>query len=191
MNAATIEQALAATGELLAAAGEALAVVVVGGAGLAVLGVVQRVTNDVDVIALAEDTPEGIVLGNARPLPPALQRAASTVARDLDLPEDWLNSEVGSQYAVGLPPGMADELTWRTYAALRVGFAGRQALIKLKLFAATDHSPTSVHTQDLIALAPTQLELAAAVDWVTQQDASPEFGEMVGRVITHVVAASG
>lgn len=187
MDASTIEEALQATGELLAAAGESIAVIAVGGAGLAVLGAVPRLTNDVDIIAMASETSEGLVFSDARPLPAVLQQAAATVARDLGLPSDWLNSEVGLQFAMGLPPGMADELEWRNYAGLRVGFAGRKALIQLKLFAAADNAPRSVHTQDLIAMGSTQEELEAAAIWVVEQDAAPEFATMVRRVIAYVI----
>ena len=50
-HAKELEAALRALGELLAAADEPAAVVVVGGATLNLLGVVRRATNDVDVIA--------------------------------------------------------------------------------------------------------------------------------------------
>lgn len=191
MDNAAIEEALQATGELIAAVGQSISVVVVGGAGLAVLGLVPRTTNDVDIIALADRDEGGhLVLTNAKPMPHILEQAASTVARDFGLPADWLNSEVGAQFAAGLPPDLGEGLTWRGYSALQVGYAGRGALVKLKLFAAVDNSPGSVHTQDLMALRPTATELDEAARWVITQDASPEFEIMVRRVIEYVANAT-
>ncbi|MGH7583991.1 MAG: hypothetical protein ACREL5_12270 [Gemmatimonadales bacterium] len=188
MKASTIEAALQATGEQLAAAGSRAAIVVVGGATLAITGLVQRATDDVDVIALAERSQDGSIrLQSAVPLPESITRAASRVARDLALPTDWLNAVVGKQFTNGLPPGLAEDITWRRYAALDVGFAGRRSLIALKLFAAVDCSPESVHTQDLIALAPTRGELDQAATWVATQDASPHFPSHLAKVIDHVI----
>jgi len=56
----------------------------------------------------------------------------------------------------------------------------------LKLFAATDRGPASVHVQDLIALAPNDAELDEAAEWVREQDAAPEFGRLVDGVLGHV-----
>ena len=61
-----LEAAFRATGELLAADGYSVAVVVVGGAALALRGIVGRGTFDVDVIARAEDRGDGVVLEDVR-----------------------------------------------------------------------------------------------------------------------------
>ncbi|MGH9258861.1 MAG: DUF6036 family nucleotidyltransferase, partial [Acidimicrobiales bacterium] len=62
---------LQATGELLARRGERAAIVIVGGTALNLLGVVARVTRDVDVIAKA--TPRAgkppAVIGQQSPSP--------------------------------------------------------------------------------------------------------------------------
>ena len=187
MKASKIEEALQATGEQLAAGGDHATIVVVGGATLSILDLVPRATDDVDVIALAERTVNGaVLLHSAIPLPEAVTRAAVRVARDLGLPSNWLNAAVGAQFASGLPPTITDEMTWRRYAALEVGFVGRRALIALKLFAAVDRSPASVHAQDLAALAPTPAELDEAAAWVATQDASPHFPKHIAEVIDHV-----
>jgi hypothetical protein len=52
-GSAGIGLALARVGELLAADGEAFALVVLGGAALNLLGIVERATRDVDVLASA------------------------------------------------------------------------------------------------------------------------------------------
>lgn len=97
-----------------------------------------------------------------------------------------MNTDVALQWRSGLPPGLEEELTWRRYDALSVGLVGRRALTALKLFAAVDGGPGGVHFQDLVALGPTESELAEASAWVRTQDASVVFEQMVGEVVTLV-----
>lgn len=186
MHAPLLEEALAATGDLLAVEGEQAAIVVVGGAALSLLGLVHRTTNDVDVIARLQSTGEHVEhleLRHPEPLPEALVRAVQTVARDFGLSADWMTTDVALQWRPGLPPGFVDELTWRRFGGLRVGLAGRQALIALKLFAAVDDGPGGVHFQDLQALAPTHDELDRAAAGVRTQDASSIFLQMIDEVV--------
>jgi len=182
-----IEEALAAVGDLLQATGEHVSVVVVGGATMNLLGIVQRSTSDVDVIARAFTNSEGVLrLSQAEPFPPSLQTAIRTVARDFGLPETWMNAEVGAQWVQGLPPWILEDLTWRSYGNLHVGLVGRRTLVALKLFAAIDAGPRSVHLQDLLALAPMDAELEESRRWVTTQDANEEFPSMISEVIEYV-----
>jgi hypothetical protein len=148
-----LDKALRAVGELLARRGQSAAIVVVGGTALNLLRVVERATRDVDVIATA--TPE--------PLPTPLTDAIRTVARDLGLPSDWLNTTVAGQWQTGLPPGFTSRIVWRVDGGLWIGLAGRLDLIYLKLYAAADDvGPASRHFTDLLALRPTTNELTAA-----------------------------
>ena len=195
LNTTELENALGAVGELLQAEGARAAIVVVGGASLSLLGLVPRTTRDVDVIARVEEPEPGAVpeertpaapLVPPEPLPEPLVRAIRTVARDFGLPPDWMNTDVALQWRSGLPPGLEDGLSWRRYDALRVGLVGRRALIALKLFAAVDGGPGGVHFQDLVALGPTDDEMAQAAAWVRTQDASSVFGQMVGEVVALV-----
>ncbi|HEX9887605.1 MAG TPA: hypothetical protein VGA70_13995 [Longimicrobiales bacterium] len=79
------------------------------------------------------------------------------------------------------------DITWRNYGGgLDVGLVGRRTLINLKLFAAVDRGPRSVHLQDLVALNPTEEELEGAAAWVFIQDAAPEWPSLVNEVIEHV-----
>lgn len=159
-----IERALRAVGELLAAERVSAGIVIVGGAALNLIGVVHRATRDVDVLALAQPR--------------------RGVGR---LPADWLNTVVAGQWDTGLPPGLADRVSWRRYGGLSVGIADRRDLIFLKLYAAADQTgPSSVHFQDLLALRPTVDELEAAAGWVRTQDASPELAAAVDAVLHHV-----
>lgn len=138
---------------------------VVGGVALSLLGLVPRTTRDVDVIARTAEAEaeEAADSPYERLVPPEpLARAIATGARDFGLPPDWMNTDVALQWRAGLPPGLAEELSWRSYEALRVGLAGRRTLVALKLFAAVDGGPGGVHFQDLVALAPAEEELAQA-----------------------------
>lgn len=186
-----LNEVLSALGGHLEAAGESAAIVVVGGSTLAVRGWVNRVTADVDVIAQATRQDGDRVLVAADPLPSALVVAAERVARDYGLPSWWLDTNIGLQWNHGLPPEFSEEIEWRRYGSLEVGFAGRRSLIALKLYAAADGGPESIHVQDLIALNPTDEELSKAVDWVSRQDASHHFPALVEEVRTHVDRALG
>jgi hypothetical protein len=183
-----LEAALSAVGELVGADGERVAIVVVGGATLNLLGVVRRGTSDVDVIARAyRDEAEDLRLERAEPFPPTLARAIQTVARDFGLSNTWMNADVGKQWERGLPPGLLEDTTWRNYGGgLDVGMVGRQTLIALKLFAAADGGQLSVHVQDLLALAPTAHEMGFAAAWVRTQDAANGWASLVEEVIAHV-----
>jgi hypothetical protein len=184
-----LDSALQAVGELLARRGEPAAVVVVGGTALNLLGVVERYTRDVDVLALATPRRRGEP-NNVRapdPLPPALRDAAATVARDLRLPPDWLDTRVGAQWETGLPPGLVDRIKWKRFAGLWVGLPDRLDLIHLKLYAAADDIGTkSRHYQDLVALAPSGAELEQAREWVEEQDPSPEIAHTLQLIIARV-----
>ena len=184
---AALRAALRAVGELLAADGHEVGIIVVGGASLNLLGLLERGTSDVDVLAVAQrDSTGATEMRDPAPLPAALARSIATVARDLRLPDDWMNTDVALQWKVGLPPTLPADLTWETFGGLTVGLAGRQTLIMLKLFAATDSGQSSVHMQDLIALRPTDAELAGAADWVKTQDASDAFPTLLAGAIEHV-----
>jgi len=182
-----IERALTALGEQLSAESVELRIVVVGGAALNLLGIVRRTTRDEDVIALATSGPSGMQLQNPDPLPEALTRGIRIVARDLQIPPDWMNSAVAGQWQTGLPAAMEQRLTWRQFGALWVGLAGRADLVALKVYAAADQpGPDSRHMQDLFALAPSEAELAGAATWIETQD--PTIGPIVAKVMDHVRA---
>lgn len=121
LDSGALEQLFEAVGAHLAEAGDAVAIVVVGGSTLAIQGWVERTTKDVDVIAQASPKGGRRRLFSADPLPAGLLRAIARVARDYGLPGDWLNTAIGAQWDFGLPPGFADELEWRDYGALRSG----------------------------------------------------------------------
>lgn len=191
LDASALEELLTAVGEHLAAAGETVAVVVVGGGALSIMGWVDRTTNDVDVIARARREGGCWVMNPPEPLPDILVEAVARVARDYGLATDWLNTAVAMQWRTGLPPRFVEEVEWRPFGALEVGFAGRSSIIALKLFAAVDQGSESVHFQDLIALDPLDSELEDAADWVARQDPTPGFPALVEEEVGNVRDALG
>lgn len=176
------ERLLSALGEQLAAAGERYELVVIGGSGLLALGIIERSTRDVDLLALRSDDE----LGSAKPMPAALETARSLVARDFSLPDDWLNPGPTDLLDFGLPEGFIDRLEQRDYGqALTVYFASRYDQIHFKLYALVDQGPGK-HEDDLRALSPTEEELVAAARWSRSHDPSEGYAQILGQVLTHM-----
>jgi hypothetical protein len=161
-----VEYALDLLGRLLAERGCSYEIVVVGGSALLLLGIVERPTHDLDVLAVVDD---GEYV-SAQPLPSELGDAARDVAARLGLESDWLNGVVSAQLKTGLPPGFRNRVETRSYGALVVHVAGRLDQIYLKLYAAVDHSGRGKHVDDLRRLVPSRQELLDAADWVRGQD---------------------
>jgi hypothetical protein len=171
IDAARADELLVALGEQLVSMGAAYELVVIGGSALLALGLVERPTSDVDVVALSE----GEALINADPLPAALVSARDRVARDFGLPERWLNPGPASLLDLGLPEGFFERVVTRTYGrALTAHFASRFDQIHFKLYAAVDQE-TGRHEMDLRALSPTTDELLDAARWARTHDPSPGF----------------
>jgi hypothetical protein len=179
--------ALRALGALLKANGHTEYLVVVGGVAMNLRGFHARATADVDVIARGawgyEATP---TLFTPEPLPDVVRESILRVARDFGLNDDWMNTVVAKQWQSGMPPTLAEDLEWHHFDALHVGVPGREAMIALKLFAALDTGPRSVHMQDLLRMAPTDAELEQAAEWVATQDASDAFHAQIPQALDHV-----
>lgn len=157
-----LEDALTRVGERLYADATTCRVVVVGGAALSLLGVINRATSDVDVIGWQEAAGRDLV-PPPTPLPKALVEAVEAVRSELRLVEGWFDLRVASDWQLGLPVGFLDRVKWREYGrGLVVGLAGRQDLICLKLVAAADEQHPR-HERDLLQLAPTDAELEIAI----------------------------
>jgi hypothetical protein len=166
---------LRALGEQLAAGRERFELVVIGGSALLALGLVERTTRDVDIVALRSD--KG--LSYANPLPEGLRAACDLVARDFSLPTGWLNPGPTDLLKLGLPDGFVDRLERRDYGdGLVVYFASRYDQIHFKLYAAVDQGPGK-HESDLRALAPTEGELIAAAQWSCTQDPSEGYAQVL------------
>ena len=155
-------------------AAEHVGIVVCGGTALAILDLVPRATKDVDVLAWARAEGDGVRLERVTGFPDWLDEAAAAVARDFNLPVGWFNAGPASQLDLGLPRGFEKRLIAKIYGPhLSVYLVGRLDQIHFKLFAAVDRN--DYHTQDLLALNPTDVEMSQAVSWVVTQDVSEPF----------------
>ena len=190
-SASALDRYLHALGDELTRVGGSARILVVGGAALVLRGTVDRSTVDVDVLAEVH----GGTLVMPRPFSPPLAEAIRRVAQSFpgELEPQWVNAAVASVWEArwpdGLPPGLGDA-EWRTYGPLDVGLAGRATLIPMKLHALMDRGTMPTfdasgnvtggtvsltgydrrHLDDLVALAPTDDELAAAAVYVRGQD---------------------
>jgi hypothetical protein len=142
--------------------------VAIGGAALSILGVITRHTRDLDLLE-AE-------------IPEAIRKAAVEFAKLNHLADDWLN--VGpAKLSKHLPHG------WRKQTQLlfegtnlKLATLARLDLIRIKLWAMCDRMRD---IDDLVALAPSEEELAMATEWVTPLDAHTNWPE---HVATNVAA---
>ena len=170
-SGSSLEQALEALGELLESRGLEYRLAAVGGGAMLLLGLIERASNDLDVVAQIDEI--GTV--TADPLAPPLLEAITDVARALGLPRDWLNTGPAALLDLGLPPGFADRAHVRRYASLELRLADRVDQIHFKLYAAVDQGLTSKHFADLRALVPTRQELLSAARWARTHDPSEGF----------------
>lgn len=179
------DELLAALSEQLAVVGARYELVVVGGAGLLALGVIDRPTRDVDVLALRV----GGELVKADPLPRELVAARDRVSRDFGVLETWLNAGPSSLLDFGLPEGFVGRLESKSYgAALTVHFASRLDQIHFKLYALVDQGPGK-HESDLRALNPVPKELVRAARWTRTHDPSVGFRYLLEQTLSRLGVA--
>ena len=153
----SLEEALSALGRVLASRGLAYDLVTVGGSSLMLLGLIERPTRDLDVIALIGD---GLYI-KANSLPTPLLQAVGDVGGVFQLGPDWINAGPADLLDFGLPQGFSERTEVRRYGPLTLHIASRRDQVALKVYAAADHGPGSKHFQDLQVLAPTPDELVA------------------------------
>ncbi len=173
ISSGALEPVLAALGEQLAAKPARLHLVVIGGSGLLAMGLSDRATQDVDVVAFVRDGQLVI----AAPFPEALGEAARRVADDFGLKTDWLNPGPTSLLDHGLPDGFEERMATVDYgSALKVSFASRLDQVHLKLYAfATRREPRD--QADLRRLEPTPEELTAAAAWARTHNMPGPFDD--------------
>ena len=162
---AQIERVLTALGERLAHADHPVTeLVVCGGAALGVLGLKDRATRDVDTLAMAGRSETGqVILLLTRSLPPYLEEQTKIIARDFNLPPDWLNMGP-ADLAEDLPAGFIERLLPYRYGdRLTVHFISRLDQIHFKFYAAV-YMDTGRHYDDLVDLTPTGLTGQEAQD---------------------------
>lgn len=175
MERERIDDALETLGALLDERGQGIGVLIVGGASLLLLGVIERPTADVDTVGIR--SPSGYT--SADTLPEYFATAVRDVGDALGLGPAWFNSGPAGLIELGLPPGLEDRVTVRTYGSLEIHLPAREDLVCFKLFAAVDQTERSKHFADLRALAPNPTELVSAARWTRTHDTSPGFlGEL-------------
>ena len=175
------EAALSTLGEVLTSRGVAVDIVAVGGGALSLLGLISRVTKDIDIVALMRDGH----LVSAKSLPPELEQGRDDVASALGLPMDWLNSGPSQLLDFGLPDGFEKRMVTRHYHGLTVHLAGRLDQVFFKFYAAVDRGPRSKHVADLQQLKPTKEELVKEAEWARGHDPSPSFLEMSRQALSY------
>ncbi len=183
-----IEIILGALGEQLESlADEPVELLACGGSALIVLGLGQRATKDVDILAYVKRTEAGdIKLIKAEPLNDQLIAASRKVARDFNLPDIWLNTGPASAVDFGLPKGIMERVTTRKYGKkLTVNFLGRYDQIHFKLYASADQG-AGKHFDDLLALDPTADELERAAGWSMTHDESEGYRQVLKDLLNHM-----
>jgi hypothetical protein len=163
--------ALQALSDVLAARHLRYQLVAIGGSGLLLLGLIDRPTRDLDIVAVVE----GGRYATATPLPEPLVEAVRDVGEALGLGPEWVNAGPAALFDLGLPEGFASRVVTRNYGALVLHVAGREDQIAFKLYAAVDQGPRSKHFQDLQRLAPVAAELVGAARWAITHDPSEGF----------------
>ncbi len=147
----------------LAARGYVLEAIVTGGAALALLGIINRETQDCDLIE-----PE---------LSSALLEASCTFATEMRergwvLRDDWLNNGPASLGPL-LPEGWKNRLQIiHQGKVIRLWSLGRHELLLVKLWALCDRG---LDLGDCVALAPSVGELTQAEPWIVTQDLNPDW----------------
>ena len=157
--------------EYLADRGLRFEAVVVGGAALALLGVVSRHTKDCDLLQTD--------------LPPAIEAAAKAFAgmrrsSGEQLLDHWFNTGPASLMR-DLPEGWRERLR-EVYSgsALKLRTLGRMDLLRSKLFALCDRA---IDLPDCLALAPSPRELARIQPWLCERDGNPMWPDHVSTTL--------
>lgn len=178
-----LEDALTLLGDRLRLAGlPPQELIVCGGTSLIARGFVSRTTKDVDILARRV---RGADFVSARELPKEFLEAAERVAKDLGLPENWINSGPVDLFEMGMPEGFRDRLESRGYGHITAWYIGRIDQIHFKLYASVDRGP-SRHLNDLLALEPADAELVTAGQWAMTHDVSPGFREMMKLLLKEI-----
>jgi hypothetical protein len=136
--------------------GETFELTVIGGAAMALSGFKEQ-TKDIDLIK-----PEK--------LPVALQNGIVHISKAKRLSQEWLNNNAANILKSVRLPDYFNETSLAIAIAdnLKVNVIGRQALLSLKLWAAT---PSFVkHTNDIKSLKPSKEEIKEAVRFVLSVD---------------------
>jgi len=183
-----IKTILSALGEQLESSSvEPIELLVCGGSAMIFLGLAQRTTKDVDILASVKQTEAGDTsFIKATPLKEEFIAAAKKVARDFNLPENWINTGPTSAVDLGLPDRLMERVTTREFGRkLTIHFLGRYDQIHFKLYAAVDQG-AGVHYEDLLTLKPTADELEQAARWSMTHDVSEGYRQILKDLLNHM-----
>ncbi|MGI6393919.1 MAG: hypothetical protein ACOX2F_04190 [bacterium] len=155
------------------------ALLVCGGSALIALNYKDRVTKDVDIVALVLGD---LILSDPDPLPEELTKAAEEVSTDMALPSDWLNNGPsrgeGGLFRMGLPEGIEKRAKRQSFGEnLTVFWIDRIDQIYFKLYASIDRG--GYHVDDLLELKPTADEILSASQWCMTHDVSEGFRQIL------------
>jgi hypothetical protein len=187
-NQKDVETILSALGEQIEQiTKDSFELLVCGGSALNILGLIERSTRDVDVLAYVKRGGKGeILIIKADPLKPELSAAATKIARDFNLPDKWLNAEPASAVDLGLPHGIMERVITRRFGQnLTIHFLGRYDQIHFKLYAAVDQG-AGKHLDDLLALKPTSDEIEQAARWSMTHDISEGFKQSLKGLLNYL-----
>ena len=183
-----IETILSALGEQLESSSvESVELLVCGGSALIFLGLAQRTTKDVDILAYIKRTNAGDTsFIKAKQMNPEFIMASRKVARDFNLPENWINTGPTSAVDLGLPERLMERVTTREFGRkLTIHFLGRYDQIHFKLYAAVDQG-AGIHYDDLLSLNPTAEELEQAARWSMTHDVSEGYRQILKDLLNHM-----
>ncbi len=137
----------------------------------------NRTTKDVDVLAIVKRNKGNFRIIRAD-FPSWFKEAIRKIARDFDLPQNWMNSGPTSMVDLGLPAGLANRLIKKNYGDnLTVYYVSRFDQIHFKLYASVDRG--GYHVDDLLSLNPTIDEIEAAARWSMTHDVSEGYKMML------------
>jgi hypothetical protein len=144
---------------------------VIGAAALIVLGVVSRVTADVDF--LAPRIPEKVKDASRR-------FAKQYKGPESPLYEDWLNN--GPESLIRDLPAGWDGRSVPLYSgrALQLRTLGRLDLLRSKLYAFCDRQQD---LEDCVALKPSEAEILECLPWLEERDGNPMWPAHVRKSI--------
>lgn len=149
--------------------------IVIGGAALALLGIIQRPTRDCDVL----DPPVDAQLDAS-----AREFARQRSAQGFPLAEDWLNHGPSSLTQV-LPLGWRQRVVPLFQGqALTLRTLGRSDLLGTKIWALCDRG---TDLADCVALAPAPEERQDLRPWLVEQDLHPSWPDHVDAVMRDLV----
>ncbi|MBF0106275.1 MAG: hypothetical protein HQM16_13225 [Deltaproteobacteria bacterium] len=166
--------------------GPELSVYVCGGAGLLFLKLIDRPTQDIDLLGPPD-------------IPDQFWRAAALTAKNFGLPVDWINTSPSFLWKMGLPDGFYDRCKIfklkERLSHLKIFLSSRLDQIHFKLFAAIDelqfnlsqYGITSHHLEDLKKLNPKKNEIKLACDWCLKQ----EYQQDIKKTLTDLLNQEG